>query len=355
MHVRDFHKNQCIDISLQRNGTDNQTGHYNMHTGDGDIRQIGSVKLWDYATQTPFFPGECGLVNGSAGEFYSPNQQRTEPISFFSSDMCRTIKFDYAEDVKVQGITGYKYIGGKKLLDNGTLYPENLCFSGGDSVPSGVMNVSSCRYGTPVFMSFPHYYEADPYYLDQVDGLRPDKAKHEFYMTLEPKTGIALDVAARFQINMLIRPVPNVAMYQEAPYMFFPVLWFEQKVQIPADLAVDVQTVLSIPSTGYICIGVLILIGIVMLFWVPVDRCMKNRKKRNLTTSDNIAAMEKCAGDKTNEPEGSPLLVTKNGTANVQKVEFLKMNQCDDNKTAATRKLAPLAEKESETICDKNC
>lgn len=341
---------------MQRNGTDNQTGHYNMHTGDSDIRQLGAVKLWDYTAQTPYFPGQCGMVNGSAGEFYSPNQQRTESVSFFSSDMCRTIKFDYTEDVKVQGITGYKYSGGKKLLDNGTVYPENLCFSGGDRVPSGVMNVSSCRYGTPVFMSFPHYYAADPYYLDQVDGLSPDKEKHEFYMTLEPKTGIPLDVAARFQINMLVRPVPNVAMYQEAPYMFFPVLWFEQKVQIPADMAVEVQTALSIPSTGYICIGVMLLIGLVMLFWVPVDRCMTHRRKRNLTTSDNIAALEKCAGgEKPIELEGSPLLVTKNGSVNLQKCEFIKMNQSDDIKTASMRKLAPLAEKEGETICDKNC
>jgi scavenger receptor class B protein 1 len=72
------------------------------------------------------------------------------------------------------------------FLYSGTLYPENECFCGGECVPSGLFNVSSCRYGTPVFMSFPHFYHADPFYLQQVDGLAPQKEKHQFFMSFEP-------------------------------------------------------------------------------------------------------------------------------------------------------------------------
>ena len=35
-------------------------------------------------------------------------------------------------------------------------------------------------------MSFPHCYEAAEYYLNQVEELKADKNKHQFYMTLEP-------------------------------------------------------------------------------------------------------------------------------------------------------------------------
>ena len=35
-------------------------------------------------------------------------------------------------------------------------------------------------------MSFPHFYNADPFYLSQVDGLNPVKEKHEFFMAFEP-------------------------------------------------------------------------------------------------------------------------------------------------------------------------
>lgn len=95
-------------------------------------------------------------------------------------------------------------------LLSGTLYPENTCFCGGQCVPSGVMNVSSCRFGTPIFMSFPHFYQADPFYVNQVEGLNPNKDEHEFYMILEPKTGLALEVAARFQVNMLVEPLHGI-------------------------------------------------------------------------------------------------------------------------------------------------
>lgn len=72
------------------------------------------------------------------------------------------------------------------------------------------MNISSCRFGSPVFMSYPHFYQADDFYLNQVEGLQPQADKHEFYMVLEPKTGISLEVAARFQVNMLVEPIRGI-------------------------------------------------------------------------------------------------------------------------------------------------
>lgn len=86
----------------------------------------------------------------------------------------------------MEGITAYKYSGGERMMDNGTLFEENSCFCEGECMPSGVLNISSCRFGTPVFMSFPHYFNADPFYANQVIGLNASKEKHQFYMALEP-------------------------------------------------------------------------------------------------------------------------------------------------------------------------
>lgn len=72
------------------------------------------------------------------------------------------------------------------------------------------MNISACRFGSPVFMSYPHFYKADPYYVEQIDGMMPEQDKHEFYMVLEPRTGVALEVAARFQVNMLVEPIDGI-------------------------------------------------------------------------------------------------------------------------------------------------
>lgn len=98
----------------------------------------------------------------------------------------RSIGFEYEKEVEVEGVTGYKYQGGLSMLDNGTLYPETACFCNGECVPAGVSNLTVCRFGAPAFASFPHFYLADSFFTDSVRGMRPDKEKHQFYLTLEP-------------------------------------------------------------------------------------------------------------------------------------------------------------------------
>lgn len=127
------------------------------------------------------------MLEGSTGELFPPKQLRNS-ISLFTPDMCRSIPFDYEKDVEILGVTGYRFTAGDRAVDNGMKYPENSCYNGdnGEAVPSGVMNISSCRYGSPVFMSYPHYFGADPFYLDEVDGMQPSKEEHESFFTLEP-------------------------------------------------------------------------------------------------------------------------------------------------------------------------
>lgn len=304
-------------------------GHFNMHTGEDDISQIGSIKNWNYAPRIQYFPDECGVLKGSAGEFYPPIKEKKAPVNLFVADVCRRIELGFDGEKSIHGITGYKYRGDNKTVDNGSSYSENQCYSLGDSMPSGVMNVSACRYGSPAFMSFPHFYAADSYYLDQVVGMNPSKEKHEFYITLEPMTGIPLDVAARMQINMLIRPVQGVSLYQNAPYMFFPILWFEQKVTIPAEMASEIKTVVAMPTTGYMAIAVVFVIGVILAFWWPVARVI-NRKGKGYVND----------GKKVNEKEEAAVqssLLSTNG--HVKKIEALN---------GMNGKKAPLAEKEAE-------
>ena len=42
---------------------------------------------------------------------------------------------------------------------NRTENPSNGCFDGGREWPSGVFNVSACRFKAPVFLSQPHFYQ----------------------------------------------------------------------------------------------------------------------------------------------------------------------------------------------------
>jgi scavenger receptor class B protein 1 len=108
--------------------------------------------------------------------------------------MCRSLVFEYEQDIDVHGVNGYRYAAGKRAVDNGTKYPENLCYSEGsdDEIPSGVMNISSCRYSSPIFMSYPHFFDADSSFVEGVEGMNPEQSKHQSYITLEPVSWIWL-------------------------------------------------------------------------------------------------------------------------------------------------------------------
>lgn len=99
----------------------------------------------------------------------------------------RSVTLDYEKDVVHSGVSAYRYAGTEKVFSNATDHPDNWCFcSGGVCNPSGLGNSSTCRFGAPVFVSFPHFYLADPFYLNQVEGLNPQKDLHEFFIDLEP-------------------------------------------------------------------------------------------------------------------------------------------------------------------------
>lgn len=169
-----------------RNDTAELTGVFNAHTGEKDISQLGQLKNWNYVNRTTFFRDHCGIVNGSAGELYPPKVTKDRPVAIFTPDLCRSLPMDFEKEEMVGGLLGYKFSGGERAVDNGTKYPETWCFSGEDAIPSGVLNISACRYDTPVFMSYPHFYAADEFYLNQVEGMEPDVKKHQFFMTFEP-------------------------------------------------------------------------------------------------------------------------------------------------------------------------
>ncbi|XP_037708541.1 protein peste [Drosophila subpulchrella] len=263
-----------------RNGSADLTGVFNVFTGADHLSKLGQMHAWNYQENTGFFSSHCGMTNGSAGEFQPQHLKPGDSVGLFTPDMCRTIPLDYVETLDVEGLQGLKFSGGPRSVDNGTLYPENLCFCGGQCVPSGVMNISSCRFGSPVFMSYPHFFNGDPYYVDQVEGMSPNQKDHEFYMVVEPSTGIPLEVAARFQVNMLVEPIQGISLYTGIPKIFFPLIWFEQKVRITPEMADQLKVLPVVLMSGQIFAGVCLAIGIILLCWAPVQNLLSTCQNR---------------------------------------------------------------------------
>ncbi|CAO1400864.1 unnamed protein product [Diamesa serratosioi] len=268
-----------IGFFYKRNATAELSGYFNAHTGVDDIQKLGTIQEWNFSGKNKLYEGNCSKLYGSTGEFFPPGQTKDKPIALFTPDMCRSIPFDYEKDVDVHGVMGHRYTGGARAVDNGTLFPENECFCGEDCMPSGVMNTSACNYESPLFMSFPHYYAGDPFYLNEVEGLMPNKEKHQPFFTIEPITGAPLEVTARFQVNFLIRNNEDIALFQEAPRVIIPVMWFEQKFAMDKKMADEIKAALSIPHIGQMMGIVFIVLGVFLVLLYPVINLIKPSRK----------------------------------------------------------------------------
>ena len=116
--------------------------------------------------------------------------------------------------------------------------------------PKGVFNMSACQYGSPIMMSWPHFFQADPKLLEAVDGLKPEQAKHQFFMDIQPKLGVALKAQARSQINIQMYKMDGVEVAEGLRDMIFPVLWFESGIDgIKDEHTLDLlQTAIYMPE-----------------------------------------------------------------------------------------------------------
>uniref|UniRef100_A0A6M2DE38 Putative plasma membrane glycoprotein cd36 n=1 Tax=Xenopsylla cheopis TaxID=163159 RepID=A0A6M2DE38_XENCH len=261
-----------------RNNSKTYDGEFNMFTGEDSMSKLGVLDRWNGVTETKFYQdkSQCSKVVGTTGELWPPIEGNGK-ITVFATDICRGVSLTYSKAHSEHGVEGKLYIGDKSVFDNGVSYPENRCYCMSDQahcpdLEPGMLNVSSCRYGAPAFVSYPHFYLSDQSYLEAVDGLKPDKTLHEFRVALEPQTGIPLLVNARLQINMLLQPMKGISMLNNVPKVFVPMMWFCQRVSLTEDLASEAKLGLVMIDLGYYLsyafAGVALLIIIIGLYLV---------------------------------------------------------------------------------------
>jgi hypothetical protein len=97
-----------------------------------------------------------------------------------------------------------------------------------------------------------------------------------------------MKVAARFQINILIEPIPKFSMYEKVQRKFIPVLWFEQRVKMNDEILGHVKILLGIPNWGETLGVFFVVIGIIQIIIIPLKHfftkkfCEQEVKTENL-------------------------------------------------------------------------
>jgi len=220
-----------------RNGTWYADGINTIHTGASSLHNLGQIVTFNNSKTNPFYHGKCGKYEGSP-ELFPPYMDGKSKQLVFNNDVCRTLKLSPSgEKEKIHGTEGSAYVVDETFFANATINPENKCFSSKE-IPSGMFDASACRFGAPIFMSQPHFYQADPYYQKFLaNPLKPNKSLHETKFVFETVSGVPMKVAARFQVNIKLNRIDELPAFKNLPELtYLPFVWFDTSMEMPKDL-----------------------------------------------------------------------------------------------------------------------
>ncbi|XP_010144318.1 PREDICTED: platelet glycoprotein 4 [Buceros rhinoceros silvestris] len=231
-----FPLNPVLGVFYPYNGTSD--GLYKVYTGTEDITKTAIIESYKNKRNLSYWEGYCDMVNGTDGASFPPFVKKNQKLRFFSSDICRSIYGVFRSKQEVKGIPLYRFTVPREAFASPVEVEDNYCFCT-DKVISenctlgGVLDISACKAGRPVFISLPHFLHASDSILNNVEGLSPNEEEHETFLDIEPITGFTLRFAKRLQVNLLVKPAPKIEALSKVkkPYVF-PLLWLNETAVI---------------------------------------------------------------------------------------------------------------------------
>uniref|UniRef100_A0A7N5KH28 Scavenger receptor class B member 1 n=1 Tax=Ailuropoda melanoleuca TaxID=9646 RepID=A0A7N5KH28_AILME len=161
------------------------SGLFTVFTGVKDFSRIHLVDKWNGLSKVSFWHSDqCNMINGTSGQMWAPFMTPETSLEFYSPEACRSMNLIYKESGTFEGIPTYRFVAPSTLFANGSVYPPNEGFC--PCRESGIQNVSTCRFNAPLFLSHPHFYNADPVLAEAVLGLHPNQEEHSLFLDIHP-------------------------------------------------------------------------------------------------------------------------------------------------------------------------
>lgn len=255
-----------------------------IFTGETDIRLTGLIDKYNGDVNLPQWTGKCANVHGASDGVKFPSYiMPNDTLLFFRKSLCRSERLVRVGEKVIQGLDTYQYTFMENELDNGAVNPENKCFCRkGFCLKPGLIDVTDCYYGFPIALSYPHFYKSDLSLLEAIEGLEPKKELHESYFFIQPKSGIPLNLASRFQINLALQNIGHMAGVEKFSDLTLPLLWFEIGMyELPKYINIRFWFYLVvIPIAEKVLIYLLFLSGMLLLVW-NIVRILSHQTKKS--------------------------------------------------------------------------
>uniref|UniRef100_G7P552 Scavenger receptor class B member 2 n=1 Tax=Macaca fascicularis TaxID=9541 RepID=G7P552_MACFA len=252
-------------LFYEKNGTND--GDYVFLTGEDNYLNFTKIVEWNGKTSLDWWiTDKCNMINGTDGDSFHPLITKDEVLYVFPSDFCRSVYITFSDYESVQGLPAFRYKVPAEILAN-TSDNAGFCIPEGNCLGSGVLNVSICKNGAPIIMSFPHFYQADERFVSAIEGMHPNKEDHETFVDINPLTGIILKAAKRFQINIYVKKLDDFVETGDIRTMVFPVMYLNESVLIDKETASRLKSVINttliITNIPYIIMALGVFFGLV--------------------------------------------------------------------------------------------
>lgn len=245
------------------------SGLFTVFTGVKNFSRIHLVDKWNGVSKVNFWHSDqCNMINGTSGQIWAPFMTPGSSLEFYSPEACRSMKLIYKEQGVFKGIPTFRFVAPNTLFANGSVYPPNEGFC--PCRESGIQNVSTCRFNAPLFLSHPHFYNADPVLAEAVSGLHPNPEEHSLFLDVHPVTGIPMNCSVKLQLSLYIKSVKGIGQTGKIEPVILPLMWFGESGAMEGETLQTFYTQLVLmPKVLRYAQYVLLALGCVLLL-IPI-------------------------------------------------------------------------------------
>lgn len=267
-----------MGLLIGRNGT--LTEFSSINTGHSGMDKFGYIDRLNGMDTLPYWKDPpCNNIAASEGSFFPPRAYTNSNVVYvYDKDLCRIMPLEYVKSIVKDGIDADLYELPENTYGDSQNNENNSCYDTHDyRAVKGLQNISPCQYGAPVYLSNPHFYQADPSLLAEVEGLKPNRTLHQTYFKIQPAIGVPIEGKVRIQLNLKVEQAKHIGSVKNFRDIVFPIVWVEEGV---SDLPPDIRRWLYLgtvfaPNAAPIMAYGFIVTGAFMLIFVFV-RAYKN-------------------------------------------------------------------------------
>jgi len=255
---------------------DTPTGPFEIYTGQGDNGLSKYTYMTSYKNerkQNKWRNEYCDRIYGTDGAQFPPFRSKKDRLPIFTPDLCRTLHIIFDKEEEFKGIPVWRMKLDPKIFEPPQMNPENECYCMHWKKKKercgikGTIDLGGCLKGAPILLSAPHFLGTSPDLSELVEGLRPDKKKHDFFILMEPRIGVPVFAYGRMMLSIRVERTSFLRGFDQVKNAFIPFVWIEESGGVDDFLAMILRIILVYVVDGSVTLFTfLMVVGWIMFF-----------------------------------------------------------------------------------------